>query len=253
MYPWRRHCAALSVNLDLRVKVPSAVELHIRIPNRISPREAIALQKKLAPLVKEESDLPSSITHLVGCDATYIRGTTIAAATLVDYEKLDLVRTRVVAEKTRFPYVPSLLAFREGPVVLRAIRSLKPRSCVCMVDAHGLAHPRRFGLACFVGLALDQPTIGVAKSLLYGRVRGNEVLDNDNHPIAEILQLPDSGKTVFVSVGHKISLKDAVDIVKHCLTAHGPTPIALAHEEVTKQKWLLVPSTNRPMPTGQLA
>ena len=233
----------MSVNLDLRVKVPSAVELRIIIPNRISPREAIILQKKLAPLVKEESDLPSSITHLVGCDATYFRGISFAAATLVDYEKLELLETKSVKEKTRFPYIPGLLAFREAPLVLRAIRALGARSYVCLVDAHGLAHPRRFGLACFVGIALDRPTIGVAKSLLYGQVEGNQVVDKESRQIAEIVPLPESRKTLFVSVGHKISLKDAVDIVEHCLTARGPVPIRYAHEEVTKQKLKLKKSS----------
>ena len=229
----------MSVNLDLRVKVPSAVELRISIPNRISHREAIILQKKLAPLVKEESDLPSSITHLVGCDATYIRGTTIAAATLVDYEKLELLETKSVKEKTRFPYIPGLLAYREGPSVLRAIRALGARSYVCLVDAHGLAHPRRFGLACFVGVALGRPTIGVAKSLLYGQVEGNQVVDKEGRQIAEVVPLPESRKTIYVSVGHMISLRDAVRIVKYCLSKKGPIPISLAHEEVTRQKWLL--------------
>ena len=187
--------------------------------------------------MKEESELPSSIAHLVGCDATYVRGDTIAAATLVDYETLNLVRMRVVTEKTTFPYVPGLLAFREGPSVLRAIRSLKPRSYVCLVDAHGLAHPRRFGLACFLGLALNRPTIGVAKSLLYGEQKESRVVDEGGRQIAEVIHLPDSRKSIYVSVGHKISLKDAVGIVRHCLRPQGPIPITLAHEEVTAQKW----------------
>jgi len=155
----------------------------------------------------------------------------------MNYNNLNVIRIRTVKEPTRFPYIPGLLAFREGPAVLRAIRELKASSYVCLVDAHGLAHPRRFGLACFVGVALDRPTIGVAKSLLYGSVEGNQVLDEKDHPIAEIIALPGSGKKIYVSVGHKISLKDAVDIVKHCLTPRGPIPINLAHEEVTKRKW----------------
>jgi deoxyribonuclease V len=211
--------------------------LRIRIPPGISPGDAIELQKKLAPLVNEDSRLSSRITHLVGCDATYVRGKTVAAATLVDHETLNLVRTGVVTEKTSFPYIPGLLAFREGPAVLSAIRSLKPRSYVCMVDAHGLAHPRRFGLACFVGLALNRPTIGVAKSLLYGEQEGNRVEDEGGHQIAEVVPLPDSRKRIYVSVGHNISLKDAVRIVKRCLSPQGPVPIRLAHEEVTRQKW----------------
>ncbi len=213
--------------------------MRIRIPNRISAREAIRLQKKLSPLIQETSDLPSRIRYLVGCDASYFRGITFAAASLVDFERLAGLKTKAVKERTRFPYIPGLLAFREGPAVVRAIRSLRVQSHVCLVDAHGLAHPRRFGLACFVGLALDRPTIGVAKSLLCGHVRDNQVLDDDGQQIAEIVPLPEKRKVIYVSVGHKISLMDAVRIVKHCLTQRGPLPITLAHEEVTKEKWQL--------------
>ena len=213
--------------------------MKLKVPDSISVKEAIELQERLAPHVSEESDLPAKVSNLVGCDATYLRGITSAAATLVDYEKLNLLKTNGVEESTRFPYIPGLLAFREAPSVLRTIRGLKPRSYVCLVDAHGVAHPRRFGLACFVGLALDKPTIGVAKSLLYGRIKKDTVVDRDGSPIAVALKLPESAKTIYVSVGHKISLKDAVRIVKYCLTPQGPIPIRLAHEEVTKRKCLL--------------
>ena len=219
--------------------VRRAVEMPIRIPSRITPREAIALQKKLAPLVSEESVLPSKLMRLVGCDATYFQGVTVAAATLVDYESLRLLGLKTVKEGTSFPYIPGLLAFREAPAVLSAIRALRRKSYACLVDGHGLAHPRRFGLACFVGVALNKPTIGVAKSLLYGRLQGSQVLDKEGAQIAQTLPLPGSGKTIYVSVGHKISLKDAVEVVKHCLTPNGPAPIAYAHAEVTKEKWRL--------------
>ena len=216
------------------------MKLRIRTPRNITPRAAIALQEKLAPLVKEDSELPrSKINSLVGCDAAYSHGTAIAAATRVDYEKLKVQGRRLVQEPIRFPYIPGLLAFREAPPVLRAIRALNVKSYVCLVDAHGLAHPRRFGLACFIGLALDRPTIGVAKSLLYGTIRGNQVLDKSDSPIAEVVTLPESGKNIYVSVGHKITLKDAVEVVKHCSNRTGPIPINLAHEEVTKRRWLM--------------
>jgi deoxyribonuclease V len=233
----------LNENLELQQRAPSAVELRIRIPSKISPKEAIALQKKLSPLVQEIGELPPELHYLLGCDASYFRGTTFAAASLVDYEKLELLRVKCVKERTRFPYIPGLLAFREAPSVLRAIKSLRARSYVCLVDAHGLAHPRRFGLACFVGVALNRPTIGVAKSLLYGRVRDEKVFDEEARQIAEILPLPGSRKVIYVSVGHKISLNDAVKIVRHCLTKRGPIPVSLAHEEVTKQKWLVKKSS----------
>ncbi len=213
--------------------------MKIRIPARISPRQAVAMQVKLSSLVKEASELPSTIENLVGCDATYFEGTTLAAASLVDYESQHLEGIRLIREKTRFPYIPGLLAFREAPAVLRAIRSLRAKSFVCLVDAHGRAHPRKFGLACFVGLSLDKPTIGVAKSKLYGNVNGNSVVDENGEQLAQILQLPSSSKTVYVSVGHKVSLPDAVSIVMRCLTSRGPVPITVAHDEVTNEKWRL--------------
>ena len=211
--------------------------MRIRIPTKISTQEAIALQERLATLVSEISELPSNLTRLVGCDASYFDGKTLAAATLIDYENLHTLKIKMVVERTSFRYVPGLLAFREGPAILQATRALRAKSYVCLVDAHGLAHPRRFGLACFVGLALDLPTIGVAKSLLYGYVEENRVLNERGSQIAELIPLPGSRKAIYVSVGHKVSLKDAVEIVKHCLTTRGPVPINLAHEQVTKRKW----------------
>lgn len=213
--------------------------MKIKIPTNITPQEAIKLQKKLASLVTEDSEPSTNINNLLGCDATYIQGKTLAAASLVEYETLQPLRINTIEERTRFPYVPGLLAFREAPALLRAIRALKAKAYVCLVDAHGRAHPRKFGLACHVGLALNHPTIGVAKNILYGRVKGDRVLDRDDHPLAAILKLPNSEKTIYVSVGHKISLTDATNIVKHCLSKNGPLPVRLAHEEVNKQKWLL--------------
>jgi deoxyribonuclease V len=213
--------------------------LRIRVPKQITPRDAVRLQRKLSPLVKETSELPTPIHNLVGCDATYFSEIAIAAATQVRYADQSLLKIRSTTEHTRFPYIPGLLAFREAPVVLRAIRGLHANDYVCLVDAHGIAHPRRFGLACYVGLALDRPTIGVAKSLLYGQAEGSRVVDGeDGRILAELVKTP-GGKTIYVSVGHKISLEDAVLIVKHCMGSGGPVPIRLAHDEVTKRKWQL--------------
>jgi deoxyribonuclease V len=211
--------------------------MRIRVPSHITPEKAVALQRRLAPFVKTESKLPKQISCIVGCDATYIRGTTIAAAVSIDYGNLSLRRSEVVEEATTFPYIPGLLAFREGAPVLHAIRGLGETSYLCMVDGHGVAHPRRFGLACFVGLALDRPTVGVAKNPLYGTVKGGRVLDERGCVVAELMTLPETKKTIYVSVGHKISLRDAVQVVRRCLTPQGPLPIRLAHEEVTKRKW----------------
>jgi deoxyribonuclease V len=226
-----------TANSDPRPKDQRAAEMRIRIPTQITPQEAIRVQQRLAPLVDKTTPLPENLSAIVGCDASYVHETTVAAAVSLTRDDLSVQRSKVITSPTTFPYIPGLLAFREGSAVIRAIRAMRQASYVCMVDGHGLAHPRRFGLACFVGLVLDQPTIGVAKSLLYGSVRDGRVVDANGSTIAELITLPGSGKTIYVSVGHKISLNDAVGLVKRCLTPQGPLPIRLAHEEVTKRKW----------------
>ena len=226
-----------NANSDPKLRSQKAAEMRASIPTQVTPTQAAKLQQQLAPLVDKSSPLPENVSAIVGCDAAYFRGKTVAAAVSVSYNDLTVQRTKMITAKTIFPYIPGLLAFREGPSVLRAVRALQQPTYVCMVDGHGLAHPRRFGLACFVGLVLDQPTIGVAKSLLCGLVNGGRVVDVDGSVIAELITLPDSGKAIYVSVGHKISLNDAVRVVRRCLTPQGPLPIRLAHEEVTKRKW----------------
>jgi len=211
--------------------------MRISVPSGITPQKAIRLQQRLAPLVEESSEFPDDVKTIVGCDATYVGKNTFAAAVSLDYDTLALQRIKTVSGRTAFPYIPGLLAYREGPAVIRAIRALRPASYVCLVDGHGLAHPRRFGLACFVGLVLGRPTIGVAKSLLCGSVTDGRVVDGHGSTIAQLMTLPGSGKTIYVSVGHKISLNDAVAVVNRCLSPQGPVPIRLAHEEVTKRKW----------------
>jgi deoxyribonuclease V len=106
---------------------------------------------------------------------------------------------------------------------------------VCIVDGHGLAHPRRFGLACHVGLIMDLPTIGVAKSRLFGREVGERIVDPQGNSIAEVIRA--NGKRLYVSVGHKISLDESVRVVRHCVSKRGLEPIVLAHQEAQRAKW----------------
>jgi deoxyribonuclease V len=195
------------------------------------------LQKKLASLVSQESDLPESVRYVAGADAAYSRKRGVGAAVLLDYDTLKPVEVATINARVAFPYVPGLLAFREAPVVVRALRKLGQSPDVCVVDGHGLAHPRRFGLACYVGLVLDLPTIGVAKSRLFGAEVGETLVDPDQKVVGSILRL--GKKSLYVSVGHKVSLEDAVAIVRHCVTERGLEPILLADQEARKRRWSL--------------
>lgn len=209
----------------------------ISIPRKITPREAIALQTKLALLVSRRSDLPKTIRSVAGADGAYAGDKAVAAAVLIDYDSLEPLETATASTRVSFPYVPGLLAFREAPVVVRALQKLKHKPDVCIVDGHGLAHPRRFGLACHVGLAVDMPTIGVAKSRLFGDEVGEMLVDKEGKVVAAVLRI--GRKSLYVSVGHKISLEDSTRIVKHCVIERGLEPLLLAHQEANRLRWSL--------------
>lgn len=207
----------------------------IAIPGNPTPREAVTLQNKLASLVSQQSSLPEQIRYVAGVDSAYDNEKASGAAVLIDYVTLKPVETATARVRVTFPYIPGLLSFREGPVVVRVLRKLRHKPDVCIVDGHGLAHPRRFGLACYVGLVTNSPTIGVAKSRLFGTEAGETLVDLEGDIIASVLQF--NKKRLYVSVGHKISLEDATRIVRRCVIGHGLEPIVLAHQEATKLRW----------------
>lgn len=157
------------------------------------------------------------------------------SAVLLNYRSLKVHQVANEVVQVNFPYVPGLLAFREAPGLVMAVRRLSTKPDVCIVDGHGVAHPRRSGLACHVGVSLNLPTVGVAKRKLFGVEKDGVVYDADGNKIAATLT--STGKKLYVSVGHKISLREAVRIVKHCITENGLEPIRRAHEEATRTRW----------------
>jgi deoxyribonuclease V len=195
------------------------------------------LQNKLAPLVSQHSRIPERMRYVAGADGAYDDEKASGAAVLIEYATLKPIETTTARARVTFPYVPGLLSFREGPMVVRVLRKLKIKPDVCIVDGHGLAHPRRFGLACYVGLVTNLPTIGVAKSRLFGTEVGETLIDSEGNVIARILR--SNRKSLYVSVGHKISLEDATRIVRHCTTKRGLEPILSAHQEANRLRWSL--------------
>lgn len=207
----------------------------IAIPRNPTLREAIILQNKLAPLVSQQSRIPEQIRYIAGVDGAYDKEQASGAAVLIEYATLEPIETTTAKARVIFPYIPGLLSFREGPVVVRVLRKLKIKPDVCIVDGHGLAHPRRFGLACYVGLVTNLPTIGVAKSRLFGTEAGETLVDSEGSVIARVLRF--NRKSLYVSVGHNVSLEDAARIVKHCITRRGLEPILSAHQEANRLRW----------------
>jgi deoxyribonuclease V len=159
-----------------------------------------------------------------------------AAAVALRLSDLELQESAVVCRRVAVPYVPGFLSLREAPAALAALERLRTRPDLLLVDGQGLAHPRRFGLACHVGLLAALPTIGVAKSRLLGHYESPVAdrgawtpLVDDGETVGAVLRTRSHARPLFVSVGHRISLRTAVDYVLRCApTFRLPEPIRLA-------------------------
>ncbi|KPJ90741.1 MAG: endonuclease V [Gemmatimonas sp. SG8_17] len=213
----------------------------------VTPSEAIAIQQRLAKLVTTTA--PQTRARFVaGADAVLNSDRThcIAGVVLWDLDQQTVVEQRTAVRELIFPYVPGLLAFREAPAVLAALAKLRNRPDTIMCDAHGLAHPRRFGLACHVGVICDMPALGCAKSRLVGtycepgsRRGSTSLLTHEGEVIAAILRTRPGVKPVFVSVGHRCDLEAATSLVLACAVRFRlPEPTRLADRLVARTKHL---------------
>jgi deoxyribonuclease V len=191
---------------------------------KVSPREAVAIQQRLRSLVIDR-DRAGRIESVAGVDVGFEREGRItrAAVAVLDLADLRLIDTAVVRRKTGFPYVPGLLSFREIPAVLEVLHRLRGEPDLIVCDGQGRAHPRRFGLACHLGVITGRPTIGVAKSRLVGTHdavpdrRGAWVpLRDGAEIIGAVLRTRVGVKPVFVSVGHRVSLERAIELTLAC-------------------------------------
>jgi deoxyribonuclease V len=206
-------------------------------PWRVSPAEAIAIQGRLAPQVLAEGG-PQEVRYVAGADIALGEVNGRGAVVLLSYPDLRVIERHVVDEPVAFPYVPGLLAFREVPVLARAFEKLERAPDLLLVDGQGLAHPRRFGIACHLGLLLDVPTIGVAKSRLVGRhdeplpeAGARTELRDGPDLIGLVLRTRDRVSPVYVSVGHRIGLQEAAGwVLRLCRGYRLPEPTRLADQ-----------------------
>ena len=200
--------------------------------------KAIDVQEKIAKLVIEQSHLPRRLKRICGLDVAYSNDSAVAAAVTLDYATLEPVERRTVLAKVRYPYVPTFLGFREFPTMAKAYRVLRKKPDVCLIDGHGIAHPRRCGSACHFGVMLNVPTIGVAKSRLYGTIDGGFLRNGEGKILGSVITSGKRKKPIYISIGHKVSLKDATEIVLHCMRFGIPEPLRLAHLEAnSKRSW----------------
>ncbi len=183
--------------------------------------DAILLQKNTAKKVKSSTDDFGDIRHICGVDIAYSSSSdaAYASAVIMDRGMQHVIESVNVQTVVKHPYVPGLLMLREAEPILYALKLLKSCYDLLLVDGHGLLHPRKCGLACFVGVTLDKPTIGVAKRLLCGVVRPDGFVELDGEPLGYAIS-----KKMYVSVGNRITLKTAINLVKEV----GIEPLRLA-------------------------
>ena len=206
--------------------------------------EARALQERLRARVSERDGLPLRLRFVAGADVSYDRGSPIlhAAAVVLDAKSLEVVEVGAATLHANFPYVPGYLSFRELPALLAAFARLERRPDLVLCDGHGRAHPRRFGLACHLGVALRLPVIGCAKSRLVGEHRepasrrGAHVsLRDGGETIGSVLRTREAVAPVYVSVGHRVSLATARRLVlRFAPRTRLAEPIRAAHAEVNR-------------------
>jgi deoxyribonuclease V len=195
----------------------------------ISIEEAEKLQLKLAKMVVSTDEFAKPPMVIAGCDVEYDKDSEFisGAIVLLDYATKKVIEVATHFMQVSFPYLPGLFSFRETPPLLEAYKKLKIKPDLIICDGHGIAHPRRFGFASHLGVELGVPTIGCAKTRLYGNYkvplpeRGamSDLLADDNHEIiGRVLRTQKGINPVFVSVGHRISLDSACQIVLNFAT-----------------------------------
>lgn len=204
----------------------------------VAPGEAIALQQQLAPQVERAAPLDLDRLALVGgVDVSVKDDVSRAAVVVLRYPSWEVVEVARAAVPTPFPYIPGLLSFREGAVILEAMRQIRTRPDVFIFDGQGTAHPRRIGIASHIGLFIDVPTVGCAKSRLAGRhavlppEKGAWVpLRDGGETIGAAVRTRTGVKPVFVSVGHRATLETSIALVLRCTTRYKlPEPTRAAH------------------------
>jgi len=211
----------------------------------VTPAEAIEIQRRLAPSVVRRGR-PPKLRLVAGADLAFSPdgSESIAGVVVWEVQRREVVEQHLARRSVSYPYVPGLLSFREAPALLAALKQLRCEPDVFMFDGQGYAHPRRFGLACHLGLLLDRPSLGCAKTILLGeceppgRTRGStSPLLHNGECIGMAVRTRDDVRPVYVSVGHRLSLEAAVQITLACGDGFRlPEPTRLADQLVARER-----------------
>lgn len=229
--------------MSSRVFVEKSYMHEKAVSPEFSIKKAHEAQLRLSNRIVFNDRLPRKIRFVGGVDVAYTGELSISAVAVLDFDSLKVVESQTACCKTCFPYVPTLLSFREIMPSVLSIRKLNIQPDVLLADGHGFAHPYRCGFASHLGLVIGKPTIGVAKHKLIGKTESAHpekaiaFIKRNGEVIGVAITTRRGSKAVYVSVGHMVSLDTAIKIVRHCTSANRvPEPIAKAHEIATAAK-----------------
>jgi deoxyribonuclease V len=206
-------------------------------PWNVSPQQAIKIQRSLVKNICLVSKLDKNVTKIAGVDVSFRNNQCCAAICILTYPELSLLEEKTVIMNTCFPYVPTLLTFREGPVVLKCFQKIKTVPDVILFDGQGITHPRKMGLATHLGIWLETPAIGCAKTPLYGSftmpalTKGSYSLIKEKQlPIGAVVRTKNNTKPIFVSQGYGVTIEEAIKItLSSCTKYKIPEPLRAAH------------------------
>jgi deoxyribonuclease V len=191
--------------------------------------DIIDLQKEIAKDVISEDTLHKKIESICGVDVSYRRNTAYCSAVIMKENTLDLIESVNTKSVVKHPYIPGLFVLRESEPILTTLKLLKNHYDLLLIDGHGVLHPRKCGLASYIGVLIDKPTIGVAKSILCGSIMEDQSVQCDGTVLGFTIK-KEGKKPIYVSVGHKISLTTAIQIIKRLIKKEEwhPEPLRIA-------------------------
>jgi deoxyribonuclease V len=189
----------------------------------------IRMQKEMAKKVISEHTQNDELIYICGADVAYRNNIAYCSAVLMNKNTMEIKESVNVTLKVNHPYVPGFFVLRESEVIINILKPLRNRFDLLLIDGHGVLHPRRCGLASYVGIMIDKPTIGVAKKILCCTVHADQFIDVDG-VISGFKMIKEKKKPIYISVGHKISLINAIRIIKQLVRPKEriPEPLRLA-------------------------
>jgi len=202
------------------------------------------LQNAVSKRVILEDMFDTPIKVVAGVDLAFLGEVAIAACVALNYETMEVLEVKTAKLPLKFPYIPGFLSFREGPAMVRAMEKLTVKPQIFLINAQGIAHPRLCGCASHVGVITDKATIGVAQSKLCGEYEKEPERPGEWTPltyqgqvVGAVYKSKTGCKPIFISPGHKITLKTSIKIVKKCIKNHKlPEPLQKAHRQANKEK-----------------